>query len=180
MKLCFDTNVVLDILGMREDLEMSFTAYDVAAVRGHDRFIPMFTTSDIFYILNNSLSKSVDSKEVMAGLFKLFQVFDGHPHDCSQALVSQMPDFEDALLAYAALRNGIDYIITRNKRDFAYSPVAVLTPAEYVDTFRPADYEYALLESNSGLGGPSDSTPNSESRSGSDGSSDSESGSALS
>ena len=44
------------------------------------------------------------------------------------AEASAMTDFEDAVQASAAAVAGIDFIVTRNKRDFRQSPVpAVLT-----------------------------------------------------
>ena len=42
---------------------------------------------------------------------------------------SDMPGFEDAVLAYSAHLAGAQAIITRNLRDFAKSPVRAYTPA---------------------------------------------------
>lgn len=44
-------------------------------------------------------------------------------------------------------RNGVDLIATRNKRDFACSPVPALTPREFVAAFKPVGYDYELIES---------------------------------
>ena len=43
-----------------------------------------------------------------------------------------MADFEDAVLAAAAQREKAGFIITRNVKDFANSPVRVITPAEFI------------------------------------------------
>jgi hypothetical protein len=48
------------------------------------------------------------------------------------ALASKAPDFEDAVLAEAALQAGAQAIITRNLRDFAHSPVRAHTPAQWL------------------------------------------------
>jgi hypothetical protein len=82
----------------------------------------------------------------LADLFTLFDLLDGHPLDCKQAFESEMPNYEDALIAFAAQRNGIDFIITRNKRDFAHSPVPALTPREFVELYKPKDVSYAVVE----------------------------------
>ena len=37
-------------------------------------------------------------------------------------------------------------IVTRNKRDFAKSPVPALTPEEFVSAYKPVDMEYELVE----------------------------------
>ena len=44
----------------------------------------------------------------------------------------QASDFEDAVLAEAALLAGANAIITRNLRDFAHSPVRAHTPAQWI------------------------------------------------
>ena len=41
-------------------------------------------------------------------------------------------DFEDAVQYYAARQADADYIITRNKKDFSFSEIEVLTSEEYV------------------------------------------------
>ena len=47
-------------------------------------------------------------------------------------LMRSMPDFEDAVVAAVAERNGAAYILTRNINDFAGSPVPAITPAEFL------------------------------------------------
>lgn len=49
-----------------------------------------------------------------------------------RALKLRAKDFEDALQYYSALKINADYIITRNKKDFLFSDVAVFTPKEFL------------------------------------------------
>ena len=56
------------------------------------------------------------------------------------------PKLEDDLIACSAKRNDVDVIVTRNKRDFAKSPVPALTPEEFVSAYKPVDMEYELVE----------------------------------
>ena len=44
-----------------------------------------------------------------------------------------MPDFEDAVVDAVAERNGADYILTRNIKDFAGSSVPAVTPTEFLE-----------------------------------------------
>lgn len=64
------------------------------------------------------------------------------PADCLAAYEHEHRDYEDDLVAYSAHRTGIDFIVTRNGRDFEKSPVPVLSPTEFVDLFKPADIVY--------------------------------------
>lgn len=49
------------------------------------------------------------------------------------ALREDTADFEDALQYIAAEKNGMDFIITRNKDDFKKSKLTVLSPRELLD-----------------------------------------------
>jgi hypothetical protein len=41
-------------------------------------------------------------------------------------------DFEDAVQIASALADNLDFIITRNVKDYEKSPVKALTPAEFM------------------------------------------------
>ena len=44
-----------------------------------------------------------------------------------------MRDFEDAVQAYCAKRHRIDYIVTRNVKDFVNSPVKAISPEDFIN-----------------------------------------------
>jgi len=52
--------------------------------------------------------------------------------DITAALRLQMPDFEDAVQASIASRSNIDWIITRNIKDFKKSPVKPISPNDFI------------------------------------------------
>lgn len=51
--------------------------------------------------------------------------------DLKFAFTGVMSDFEDALQVNCAKRYHIDYIITRNVKDFKLSPVKAIEPSEF-------------------------------------------------
>jgi len=59
-------------------------------------------------------------------------VLDVNEEDCREALKLPMQDYEDALLAYCAKRHMIDYIVTRNLKDFVGSPVKATSPEDFL------------------------------------------------
>lgn len=143
MRVCFDANVLIDIFGRSEWFFDSFAAYDVANLRRYESFIPSTTTTDIAYVLHRrGLSENCVRAQMLPRLFEMFDVFDVSGADCESACASSMADYEDALIAQAASRNGIDLIVTRNVKDFVESPVAAMTPAEFVRRFKPDNIEY--------------------------------------
>ena len=48
------------------------------------------------------------------------------------ALGSDFKDFEDAIQYYTAIEQGIDIIITRNKKDFKNAKLPIMTAKEYL------------------------------------------------
>jgi len=145
MRVCFDSNVVIDILAKSEELLDSYSAYDVALSRGFEPCLPMFSTTDIAYVLRRYLDAG-RARSALESVLAMFELLDGLPHDCREAYASGMPDYEDAVIAYAAKRNNVDLIVTRNKRDFALSPVPVMTPAEFLAAYRPPEVNCALAD----------------------------------
>ena len=80
--------------------------------------------------------KNYQSTEKSLGLIidllKLVTLVDTKAHDVNIALGFSMSDFEDAIIAATALREAADYIITRNTKDFAKSPIPAITPDDFL------------------------------------------------
>lgn len=133
MKVLVDTNVIIDALTQRqpwvkeaEDIFMMAANYTI------DMCITASEATDIYYLVRKYLHDSVKAKLSIATLFSLVHILDVNEKDCTDALVSAIDDYEDAVQEKSAVRNGIDYIITRNKKDFANSILKVVTPSEFV------------------------------------------------
>lgn len=77
--------------------------------------------TDIYYLTRNHLHNTGQAKDIMAKLYELFYILDITPNDCREALSSGVKDYEDAVVASCAARNRMDYIVTRNIRDYEYS-----------------------------------------------------------
>lgn len=147
MKVLFDTCVVIDILGKTAFVADSFAAYDVAVFKKMDVCLSVSSTTDIVYLLHSRgcLSKQA-SRDMARQLDVLFDVLDVTASDSRQAAKSDMPDYEDALIAYSALRQNVDFIVTRNKKEFTRSPVPALTPTEFVAIYKPTCLNYDEVE----------------------------------
>jgi hypothetical protein len=63
-------------------------------------------------------------------LLKILTLVDSLAADIWAAAELPMPDFEDATIAILAKRNQLDYIVTRNLKDYALSPVPAISPAD--------------------------------------------------
>ena len=66
-------------------------------------------------------------------IFETFGVADEGGSELSAARGYGINDFEDALVAAAAVSAGCDCIITRNIKDFAESPVRAISPTDFLE-----------------------------------------------
>ena len=72
------------------------------------------------------------AKQAMEKLYALFGILDVMKEDCIQALASSVSDYEDAVVCEVAKRSSMDYIVTRNVKDYENSQVRVLLPDDFI------------------------------------------------
>lgn len=129
MRIMLDTNVILDILEKREPyFADSYLVLLNALENGDLCMMPISASTDIAYILRNA--GGVRTK--LLDLSFVIKLTDVTEEDFREAVLSDMPDFEDALLAANASRSRADCIVTRNAKDFAKSPIKAVTPAQFL------------------------------------------------
>ena len=129
MRIMLDTNIVIDILEKREPFfANSYLVLLNALENGDLCMMPVSAVTDIAYILR----KSGDVKDKLLKLSYMISLTDVTADDFNEAVKSDIPDFEDALLAACAKRNKADCLVTRNVKDFAKSPVRAITPKQFL------------------------------------------------
>ena len=134
MRVLLDTNVLLDVLEVRQGF-FNDSGKVVSLATEYDGFLAASSVTDIYYIEHKRNHSKKKTTKLMEGLFKVFDILDTTATDCRNALRSNIPDYEDAVLVESAKRSGIDYIVTRNTKDFQGSNLKVLSPAEFLALF---------------------------------------------
>lgn len=94
-------------------------------------FISSLSFSNIAYI-TRQLYRGNELYDLLDKIREMIDVADVDKWTVDRALKLRAKDFEDALQYYSALKINADYIITRNKKDFSFSDITVLTPKEYL------------------------------------------------
>lgn len=131
MKILVDTNVIIDALTGREPFkEDAEQIFMFAANRIEDMYITASSATDIYYLVRKYLHSSEQAKSVMAKLYELFYILDVTANDCKEALLTEMNDYEDAVISCCAFHNHIDYIVTRNIKDYERSKVQAILPEQ--------------------------------------------------
>lgn len=127
-----DTNVVLDVLLDRTAfVDQSSQILDLVERGAVTGLLCATTITTLAYLAGKAVGKQQATKQIRQ-LLSLFEVAPVTRAVLDAALASKEPDFEDAVLAEAALQAGAHAIITRNLRDFAHSPVRAHTPAQWL------------------------------------------------
>lgn len=134
MRALIDTCVIIDALQEREGFAEN--ARNIFLSCANNRFIGCVSAkalTDIYYVMRKFSRSEADARSVIGKLATLFEIVDTQSIDLKKAIPSPAPDFEDAVMIETAARCELDAIITRNVSHFAPSPVAVLTPARFLD-----------------------------------------------
>lgn len=71
---------------------------------------------------------ATDARQVMRRLLQIFTLAAADRLVFEAALLSQVIDFEDAVLCEAAYYAELNGIVTRNGKDFRHSPIEVFSP----------------------------------------------------
>lgn len=133
MKILVDTNVIIDALTARrpwnQDAENIFY---MAANHTAKMYVTSNTVTDIYYLLRKHLQNAEDAKLTMSKLYSLFGILDVTAADCINALSSAVSDYEDAIMEQAAASARINYIVTRNVKDYKFSSIKALLPEEFI------------------------------------------------
>lgn len=133
MKVLIDTNVIIDFLLKREPFyQNSKMALMRCAKESVEGYIAMHSVSNLWYVLRKENDE--DRRKCLRIICLLLKVcFTNHNEVYNAIKNIDFNDFEDCLQESCAYINKLDYIITRNIKDYNYSRVKALTPKEFVE-----------------------------------------------
>ena len=136
IKIFIDTDVILDLLAKREPFY--FHAAQLFSLI-ENKMVPAFVSplsfSNLYYILR----RQSDRKIALKSLQKLRLLVEMTPIDSKAidlALLSDFKDFEDAIQNFTAFNNKIDFIITRNVKDYKSSALNIATAKEFLEIYK--------------------------------------------
>ena len=132
-KVLLDTNVVLDFLLKREQNYGYAQIIIEEIVNGNALgYITASMATDIFYILQKINGKTF-ALNSLADLLIILDVLTVYRDDVYSVLHSDWDDFEDALQAHVAIRNGMNAIVTRNIKDYRnVKNIDIILPHDFI------------------------------------------------
>lgn len=131
MKALLDTNVVLDVLLIREPFaQMAMNLFDAVVEKKIEAYLCATTVTTIDYLVAKQKNKQ-ESRALICRLLDLFSVAEVNQTVLNKASLSDFTDFEDAVLYQAGCYIGVDCLITRNVKDFKEAKLPIYTHAEF-------------------------------------------------
>jgi len=128
-----DTNILIDLLVDRPPFsKFAIEIFNLA----EKKQVKLFTSSHSYATTHYLLKKYIGEKELRELLYSLLDFIDLISIDISiikKSLLSNHKGFEDAIQIFAANSiSNMDFIITRNLKDFKDAGITVLPPDEVI------------------------------------------------
>lgn len=129
MRVLFDTCIIIDYLLNRKNLSEDAKKVIIPVVENTlYGFITVKSLMDIYYIIRKYLHDENKTRDIINTLLDSFVLLDSTKADAIKALVSNCHDYEDALMIETAKSYDMDYIVTRNIKDYKNSSIPVIIP----------------------------------------------------
>ena len=133
MKVLIDTNIALDVLLKRTPhYEKSAGILVLSEKREIDAYISASAMTDIYYITRKALKDKRATIDLLRKLVNVVNMAAVTSDNINRALELEWDDFEDSLQYMVGENLPVEYIITRNPRDFEHGSIKAITPEEFL------------------------------------------------
>ncbi len=132
-KVFLDSDVLLDLTLNRPDFVLPVLNIVDLIQNGK---LKATTSSVVFVNVQYFLNKYNRPNKIslLQHLRSILSIISVDENVIDKALSSGMVDFEDAIQYYAAMSAGVDFIITRNIKDYKQANIPVLTAEQFLRT----------------------------------------------
>ena len=130
-KIFIDSDILIDLLAKRTYSDEALKLLSIVADNKAKAYSTPLVLANVDYIITKFGNKQKSRKSLRA-LRKNISILTMDEKTFDDALESSFPDFEDALQYFAAINQDIDFIITRNKKDYSKGNLKVATAGEYL------------------------------------------------
>ncbi len=137
MKVFLDTNILIDFLSNRPPFTQEAIQVFQFSVNGK---IQLFTSTHVIATTHYVLKKFVDDialRQTLSEISEVVTIVDVNLIALKTALKSSHKDFEDAIqISTADQISGLDFIITRNLKDFKSSSIPAISFLELLEKIK--------------------------------------------
>lgn len=134
-KLFIDTNIIIDWVCRRSPFDKAsailFSLIENEELKACTDTLVLATC---YYLFSKSANPK-RAREIISQVRNLFYLNKVDDKIFDKALKSSFRDFEDAVHYYAAIDAKVDFIITRNQKDYKISRIKPLSAEEYLSFY---------------------------------------------
>ncbi len=127
-----DSDVIIDLLAKREHYLEAARLLSIIREKKVQAYTTPIVLSNVDYIVAKYGNRD-KSKKAIRILRKYIGILSVGEATVDSALESSFADFEDALQYYAAEIREIDFIVTRNEKDYRKGKIRILNAQQLVD-----------------------------------------------
>ena len=132
IRILVDLNVIIDVMQNRQPFYEDSAGVVDAVARGEvGGCLSAHSVTTLFYVISRTRDRET-AVQAVTSLLESFTVAKVDDKVIREALSLSWKDFEDAVQMASAGAEGIDYLITRNIKDFQSGPVPVIQPAAFL------------------------------------------------
>lgn len=136
LRVMLDTNVVLDwLLDRKPHSDEAVPLWQACDSHQIILYLPASVLPDIFYILRRQYDADL-ARRALSHLLWMFRIVSVDKLILLHANQLRGDDFEDNVAIACAEIAQIDFIVTRNLKDFQYSSVKAVDPKTFVTILR--------------------------------------------
>jgi predicted nucleic acid-binding protein len=135
-KIMIDINIIMDFLFKRSGHEEVAEALSLCIKNNIELFICAHELTTLFYFLDKEVKDKIKIRRVLTIIMNHFDIIEVNKGILYDAVYSRMDDFEDAVIDVSSNKNGIDYIVTRNMKDFDESITKAITVEEMINLLK--------------------------------------------
>lgn len=133
MRILLDTNILMDYLTKREPFYQA--AYQIllgCKNQDYAGVVAAHSIVDMFFILRKHFTNS-ERRKLLLAFLEILEVEAVDTEKLRIALENEaFADFEDCLQVECAKSTNVDFIVTRNVKDYTLSDIPILSPEQFV------------------------------------------------
>ncbi len=137
-KVFLDSDVIIDFLAKRAHYPEAFALLAIIEEGKVIAYTSPIVLANVDYITAKYSTKAKSRKAIRI-LRKKISILPVNGNIVDKALESEFTDFEDAIQYYAAESEEVDFIVTRNKKDYAKGKLKVVTAQEFLELFQASE-----------------------------------------
>jgi predicted nucleic-acid-binding protein len=117
-KVLIDINIILDVLNKREDHISAAELIDLCSKKKIRGFLSSHEITTLSYFLEKYNYGNEKRNMIIINLLDIFSIIPTTEKILRESLFSKITDYEDAVIEQSGKSAEVDFIITRNIKDF--------------------------------------------------------------